>query len=336
MPKRQYHIVDGRVIGETSGGVRTDYLRDALGSVTGTVNQSAQVRNTYRWKPYGSELASTGPDPDPGVGWNGTWGYRPTNRLRASHYVLHRHYDQLSGQWTTTDPIERFTPYWYGNQNPATMIDPLGLHTCEDPRTKDCLPDIRPYDTYCGNCTLEHIGAQANAHFHMVLPRKMTLKIVIGVFEVHYLYTFTYHCPDGKHKIRTQSGVFSVPATSAGPRRQTYGTWWQTNHIIPPSDAIAVHGKRWTIQTLKCRDVYKESDIPATQYGGEQYFIPIDPDLIGNRGDFGIHPDGRSQGTNGCIVPDQINLSYPRKVRSCLQNLADYGVPTMELFVQYA
>ncbi|MBV6459455.1 MAG: hypothetical protein HONBIEJF_02603 [Fimbriimonadaceae bacterium] len=122
MPKRQYHIVDGRVIGETSGGVRTDYLRDALGSVTGTVNQSAQVRNTYRWKPYGSLLASTGADPDPGVGWNGTWGYRPTGRLRASHYVFHRHYDQLSGQWTSpTIPLasSQYQPF----RLPSTLAD---------------------------------------------------------------------------------------------------------------------------------------------------------------------------------------------------------------------
>ncbi|MBV6459452.1 MAG: hypothetical protein HONBIEJF_02600 [Fimbriimonadaceae bacterium] len=131
MPKRQYHIVDGRVIGETSGGVRTDYLRDALGSVTGTVNQSAQVRNTYRWKPHGSELASTGPDPDPGVGWNGTWGYRPTGRLRASHYVVHRHYDQLSGQWTTVDPLWPDEPaFAYGWGTPTSVQDAMGLRPC--------------------------------------------------------------------------------------------------------------------------------------------------------------------------------------------------------------
>lgn len=140
MPKRQYHIVNGKIIGETTGGVRTDYLTDALGSVTGTVNQSAQVRNTYRWKPYGSLLASTGADPDPGVGWNGTWGYRPTSRLRASHYVVHRHYDQISGQWTTPVPlwwqVRRFEkPFSYAAGTPVRLIDASGL----DPtRCKSC------------------------------------------------------------------------------------------------------------------------------------------------------------------------------------------------------
>ena len=36
-----------------------------LGSVTATVNQSAQVVNTYRNKPYGVQLAKTGAGADP-------------------------------------------------------------------------------------------------------------------------------------------------------------------------------------------------------------------------------------------------------------------------------
>ena len=39
MPVTNYHTVNGEIIGETTSGVRTDYLVDALGSVTGTVNQ---------------------------------------------------------------------------------------------------------------------------------------------------------------------------------------------------------------------------------------------------------------------------------------------------------
>ncbi len=60
------YSLNGQIIGEkTTGGTRTDYLRDALGSVVGTVNQSAQVVNTYRHKPYGAQLAKTGVGADP-------------------------------------------------------------------------------------------------------------------------------------------------------------------------------------------------------------------------------------------------------------------------------
>ena len=61
-----YYSVGGEIIGERSGGVRTDYLRDALGSVTATKRTDrSTLSNTYRYKPYGERLAKTGGDPDP-------------------------------------------------------------------------------------------------------------------------------------------------------------------------------------------------------------------------------------------------------------------------------
>jgi hypothetical protein len=59
MPVTEYHTVNGRIIGETTGGVQTDYIRDALGSVTATADSSANVVNTYVYKPYGALLART-------------------------------------------------------------------------------------------------------------------------------------------------------------------------------------------------------------------------------------------------------------------------------------
>jgi len=37
MPVTNYHTVNGRIRGESTAGVRTDYLTDALGSVVATV-----------------------------------------------------------------------------------------------------------------------------------------------------------------------------------------------------------------------------------------------------------------------------------------------------------
>lgn len=107
-----------------------DYLTDALGSVTATVNQSAQVVNTYRYKPYGTQLAKTGTGSDPAFGWVGTQGYRPTQKKFSGFYVIARHYGDTTGQWTTPDParyIAGLNTYSYVGGNPVIWIDPSGL-----------------------------------------------------------------------------------------------------------------------------------------------------------------------------------------------------------------
>ena len=127
MAVTNYHTVNGEIVGETTSGVRTDYLVDALGGVTGTVNQSAQVLNTYRYKPYGALLAKTGTAPDPKSQWVGTLGYRATSRAQSDYYVRARHYGSVTGMWTTVD---QFWPwewaYAYGGQAPTKLVDPAG------------------------------------------------------------------------------------------------------------------------------------------------------------------------------------------------------------------
>ena len=80
MAVTNYHTLNGEIIAETTGGVRTDYLTDALGSVVATVNQSAQVVNTYRYKPYGAQLAKTGVGDDPAFRWVGQQAYKQTGK----------------------------------------------------------------------------------------------------------------------------------------------------------------------------------------------------------------------------------------------------------------
>jgi hypothetical protein len=58
MPTTSYFSINGELIGEKVGAAaRTDYLTDALGGVTATLNQSGAVVNTYRYKPYGGQRA---------------------------------------------------------------------------------------------------------------------------------------------------------------------------------------------------------------------------------------------------------------------------------------
>src|SRR5258706_2913966 len=106
MAVTNYYSIDGEIIGEkTTGGSRVDYLTDALGSVTATMNQSAQVVNTYRYKPFGAQLAKTGVGADPSFGWVGTRGYRKTGRKFSDFYMDARHYGDYTGRWRSSDPI---------------------------------------------------------------------------------------------------------------------------------------------------------------------------------------------------------------------------------------
>ena len=85
MAFKSYLTINGKIHGEVSGGVATGYATDALGSVVATVDNSGNVANTYRYKPYGATLVETGESPDQNNQWLGSWGYRYTGR---SHIEL--------------------------------------------------------------------------------------------------------------------------------------------------------------------------------------------------------------------------------------------------------
>jgi RHS repeat-associated protein len=142
MAVTNYHTVNGRILGETTGGVRTDYLTDALGSVTATVNSTAQIINRYAYKPYGGLLAKTGVGADPVNQWVGSLGYRQTGKKYSDVYVRARHYDTLNGRWTSKDPIGFNGGDWnlfrYAVTGPAWRVDPTGL-SCSGPG--GCVPD---------------------------------------------------------------------------------------------------------------------------------------------------------------------------------------------------
>lgn len=134
MPVTNYYTVDGEIIGEkTTGGSRIDYLTDALGSVTATMNQSAQVVNTYRYKPYGALLAKTGVGTDPSFQWVGSRGYKQTGKKFSDFYVRARHNDSISGRWTSMDPIRTLNRFIYVSQNPVRYSDKSGMQLVAPP-----------------------------------------------------------------------------------------------------------------------------------------------------------------------------------------------------------
>jgi RHS repeat-associated protein len=128
-----YYSFGGEILGEETGGVRRDYLTDALGSVTATVTDAGVVENTYRYKPYGETLAKTGTGSDPKFLWNGKWGYRNfTNN--ADSYVRHRHYFNNKSVWSSVDSFwPDIKPYQYAFSNPTIYIDSSGKYPHFDP-----------------------------------------------------------------------------------------------------------------------------------------------------------------------------------------------------------
>lgn len=129
MAATNYYTHNGIVIGESTGGVHTSYGPDALGSVVATYAAGAP-QNAYLRAPYGTQIQKTGTAADPKFGWNGAWAYRNTGRNYAGFYVMMRHYDFLTGQWTTVDPLWPVeTAFVYAHLNPTTRSDPSGQTT---------------------------------------------------------------------------------------------------------------------------------------------------------------------------------------------------------------
>ena len=126
-----YYVTDGEILGDSHAG---DYMRDALGSVTGTTSPTdATVQSTYRYKPYGTELVSSGASQTPKFKWVGTYGYRQTSISRSASYVRARHYGQEEGKWTTVDPLSpKEANYGYEQSKPCTVTDESGLACSKD------------------------------------------------------------------------------------------------------------------------------------------------------------------------------------------------------------
>jgi RHS repeat-associated protein len=124
MKKRFYHV-EGQMVAYDSGGVTKDFLTDHLGSIIAEVDQDENVTYQARYSAYGPPTSSTGTGC--GFGWVGTHGYRETGLPHMSHYVRARHYSQVTGNWSTVDPLwPGESAYGYVGGRSTTGIDPTG------------------------------------------------------------------------------------------------------------------------------------------------------------------------------------------------------------------
>lgn len=150
-----YFTMNGALMGETGPNGTMYYHTDALGSVTMTTDQSSNVLNTYRYKPYGTQLSKTGTAPDPKFTWVGSLGYRTTGLSHSEYYVRARHYGKGEGTWVTVPPLteNRGRPFAYVLGMATTIADPSGL-----PAIPQCVPDS--FDVTLGNivCQVDQVG----------------------------------------------------------------------------------------------------------------------------------------------------------------------------------
>jgi len=127
MAVTNYDIIAGSILGENTGGTQTDYLTDALGSVSATLSATGSILNEYEYAPYGTQISKTGTSADPDFLWIGSQGYRTTALTYASHYVRARTYDSTNGRWTSVDPAWPDLPaYGYASERPVLLTDPSG------------------------------------------------------------------------------------------------------------------------------------------------------------------------------------------------------------------
>lgn len=153
MPVTNYHTVDGEIIGDETSGTQTDYLTDAQGSVTATVNQSANVVNTYRYKPFGSQLAKTGAGSDPRFQFLGAHGVDSTGRSVTTHFDRDDVLCSVEGQFLT--PMRSFgqssSPYaMIRLLSAAPSCNPVpGLRIIRTTKNPDCITFGIKGSKYC-------------------------------------------------------------------------------------------------------------------------------------------------------------------------------------------
>ncbi|MBX3107817.1 MAG: hypothetical protein KF743_01420 [Fimbriimonadaceae bacterium] len=130
-----YKTVNGKIRGEKRSGEAhwRDYLTDAVGNVVATYQDGWQASGAV-YNPYGTLWAGYNLSGSR-FGWLGSWGYRQTGFVSASHYVRARHYGMNGASWTSVDPLfPKEAAYGYVRGRVTRMVDPSGKLSCAVPQ----------------------------------------------------------------------------------------------------------------------------------------------------------------------------------------------------------
>jgi RHS repeat-associated protein len=152
--KARYTTVNGEVIAEKRGGVRSLYVPDPLGSTVALLDNTQAQTDTFAYWPYGEIRTRTGTTATP-LQFVGTQGYYKDSSSRT--YVRARTLDTQKGRWLTQDPTGfgdgDVNLYRYVENRSVTNIDPSGLawygRYCGPQMRDPHLRGIDPLDSCC-------------------------------------------------------------------------------------------------------------------------------------------------------------------------------------------
>src|SRR5687767_14349607 len=94
----RYTVMNGQIVAEKRGAIRSHYVSDSTGSTVALSNSFATITDTYAYWPYGELVSSTGTTGTP-FRFVGTLGYYRDNAERQ--YIRRRFYDPARGNFLT-------------------------------------------------------------------------------------------------------------------------------------------------------------------------------------------------------------------------------------------
>jgi RHS repeat-associated protein len=114
------------LISMTDGSGTQHYLSyDGLGSVSDLTDGTGAVTDTFVYDAFGAVTARTGTT---ATAWKFTGEQADDGSGDTGYYFLRaRYYDPTTGRFISRDPVEFPQRYAYASDNPALLVDPLGL-----------------------------------------------------------------------------------------------------------------------------------------------------------------------------------------------------------------
>ncbi len=121
-----YTTINGMIVQENRGGVKSFYAPDTMGSTVALLNSSGVVTDTYTYWPYGEIRSHVGSSTTP-LTFLGMIGYY-ADVLGSFIYVRARYLRQALTRWQTVDSLwPSESAYSYAMSNPSTVTDRSGL-----------------------------------------------------------------------------------------------------------------------------------------------------------------------------------------------------------------